>query len=272
MNRIFAFFCLLLLLSALTSGCKTKFEKLRASGDVDLIYNKAFEYYDKKDYYEAQVLFEQIRGNLRGKNELEKVMFSYAYSHYHLDNFLLSSYYFKQFANTFVNSSMREEAEFMSAYSNYRMSPSYRLDQSSTEKAIEGLQNFINSYPLSNRVQECNELIDKCRSKLEEKAFAEGKLYYDLKQYQAATQSFDNLLKDYPETKNDEKVRFIIVKANYELAVNSIVDKQEERFKMALDRCKVFELKYPKSKDKKDVAAIRKEIEKKLKTINGHQN
>ena len=42
----------------------------------------------------------------------------------------------------------------------YLDSPDFTLDQDNTYKAIESLQLFINMYPKSERVSECNQLID----------------------------------------------------------------------------------------------------------------
>ena len=149
----------------LSSACKSEFEKIRASGDVQLLYEKAVSYYEDGQYQRAQTLFELIINNLRGKVEAEKIYFYYAYTHYHLQKYVLAAYYFKNFTNTFPNSQYREEADFMKGYSNYQLSPSYRLDQSYTQDAINDFQLFVNTYPTSERVNECNRLIDECRAK-----------------------------------------------------------------------------------------------------------
>ena len=265
-NLIFSLFLGIGIL--LTSSCKTGFERIRATGDFDTRYSKAFEYYEGEEYLKAQVLFELIISELRGKVEAEKVYFYYAYTHYHLGQYILASYYFNTFSRTFTNSKFREEADFMAGYSHYELSPSYRLDQSYSQKAIDAFQLFVNTYPTSKRVSECNNLIDEMRKKMEEKAFAEGTLYFDLRQYQSATQSFENLLRDYPETKDAEEVRFMVVKANYLLAQNSIFDKQFERFNKTLKYITSFKSKYPKSKHTKEIKNILKDSNKKLKKIN----
>ena len=198
------------------------------------------EYYEDEEFLKAQNLFELIINNLRGKVEAEKVYFYYSYTHFYLNRFVLASYYFKNFTTTFPNSTYREEAEFMIGYSNYNLSPSYRLDQTYSAKAIEQFQLFVNTYPTSERVAECNKLIDIMRRKMEKKAFAEGELYYDLRQYQAATSSFKNLLKDYPEPPDAERVRFLILKGNYLLAQNSVFIKQTERYNDTLEYYKKF--------------------------------
>ena len=78
----------------------------------------------------------------------------------------------------------------MTAYCYYLDSPDLTLDQASTYKAIENLQLFINLYPKSERVNECNQLIDKLRNKLETKSFLNAKLYFKIGDYKAAIFAF----------------------------------------------------------------------------------
>ena len=150
-------------LTLATLGCKSEFEKIRASGDTDVMFKKAQEYYDQEEYLRAQTLYELIIPAYRGRPELEKVYFNYANTYYKLSKFVLASYYFNNFSSTFPTSKLKEEADFMAAYSNYQMSPSFRLDQTYTIKAIEELQTFTNAHPNSERVKECNRLIDEMR-------------------------------------------------------------------------------------------------------------
>lgn len=262
-NKIF--FLLILGIMMAGTACKSEFEKLRATADSETLYKKAFEYYEKEEYLKSQTLFELVINNLRGKVEAEKVYFYYAYTHFKLRKYILASYYFKNFANTFPNSEYREEADFMTAYSSYQLSPTYRLDQTYTLKAIEGFQIFANTYPNSSRVAECNKLIDGMRRKLEKKAYAQAQLYFDLQQYQSATHSFENMLKDFPDTEQAEKIRYMIVKASYDLATNSIYEKQAERHEEVVKKADLFLSKYSKSSYAREVRSIKKNSRKKIK-------
>ena len=261
-------------MSLLLSACKSEFEKIRSSGDVDRIYTKAMEYYEQEEYQKSQTLFELVISSYRGKKEAEDIYYKYAYTYYHLEQYLLASYYFKNFSNTYGGSSLREEADFMSAFSNYQLSPTFRLDQSYSLEAIEGFQLFVNTYPNSSRVGECNLLIDEMRSKLERKAFEGAKLYFDLREYQAAIQSFDNLLKDFPDTKNAEQIRYMIIRSAYQLAKNSFVDKQLERFQDARDRASEFLARFPDSGYTKEVNSIYNQSIESLNKLDnvGYQN
>lgn len=240
-------------------SCKTEYEKIRTSNDPALILEKANELYKKKDYLKAQSLYDIIIPFYRGKKEAEDLFFQYAYTYYNMDDYILASHYFDNFAKTFTNSSKREDASFMAAYSNYLMSPSFRLDQTYTNKAIAELQLFVNNYPTSDRVPQCNKIIDELRAKLELKAVEQGKLYFKIRNYQAAIVSFKNTLIDFPDTERIEEIYYYIIKSAFLWAENSIYDKKKERFEETIKYYNQFKKRYPRSKYHKD---LRNDIEK----------
>jgi outer membrane protein assembly factor BamD len=258
---------LLALISVSLASCKSEFEKIRTSGDVDRIYAKAMAYYDAEEYQKAQALFEIIISSYRGKREAEDIYFKYAYTYYHLEQFILAAYYFKNFSTTYGTSELREEADFMSAYANYQLSPTYRLDQQYTNEAIEGFQLFVNTYPNSDRVEQCNKLIDAMRAKLEFKAFKAAELYFDLQDYQAAIQSFENVLKDFPDTQNRVEIGYMIIRSSYLLARNSFVEKQKERYTDAVERASEFLERYGDSRYADEVQKMYEQSTDQLKEL-----
>ena len=256
------------------SACKSEFEKIRAIGDPAAMYKRADEYYAKEEYQKAQALYELVISSFRGRPEAEEITFRHAYTYYYTGQYILAAYYFKNFVQTYNLSPKREEADFLAAYSNYQMSPSFRLDQSYSEKAIDGLQLFISTYPQSERVKECNRLIDEMRRKQEVKAMEEGRLYFEMRQYQAAIRTYENLLRDFPETENIENIRYQITRAAFLLASNSFVEKQETRYREALAYADEFVARFPNSRYRKEAESMVNDSKKKLKQLSnvGHQN
>lgn len=251
----------------LAGACKSEFERVRVSGNPELVLKKAFEYFEKGEYQRSQTLFDLVLNTIRGREDSEKAYFQYAYTYYHLQQYVLAAYYFKNFSNTFTNSPFREEAAYMSAYANYLLSPTYRLDQTNTRQAIDEFQLFANLFPKSPRVAECNKLIDELRRKLEQKAFAEGELYYDLRQYQSSVISFDNLLRDYPESPDAERVRFLIAKSSFLLSENSVLEKKLDRYTETVTRCNDFIEKYPSSKYAREVKQMLRDAESQIRAL-----
>ncbi len=250
-----------------TTSCKTEFERLRETADLSTLLTKAGEYYDAKEYQKAQTLYESVLGSIRGKAESEQSYFNYADTHYKLGRYSLAAFYFKDFAGKFRNSSLKEEADFLSASANYKLSPSYRLDQTFSQKAIADFELFVNTYPQSERVAECNKLIDQMRDKMQKKAYAEGELYFDLRNYESAVTSFENLLKDFPESADAEKVRFMVIKSLYLYANNSVLTKQPERFSRVVDKMDAYRKKYPKSRFDKELREIVNTTNKRIKEL-----
>ncbi len=233
-------------------SCKSKYEKLKASNDNAKKYAEAIKLYNKKEYSKALGLFDPLVTRYRGQEQAEDLYYYYAYTNYKLKDYTSARYHFKTFADTYPSSARAEECRFMSAYCYYLDSPIFSLDQENTTKAIESLQLFINLYPKSDRVAEASKLIQNLRDKLEEKAYANSKLYLTIGDYQAAVISFGNTLRDYPDTKYAEEIEFLTIRAQYMYSEHSQYYTQEQRYKLTISYADQFMEKYPNSKFLRD--------------------
>ncbi len=257
-NKGLAVLSLFILFTVVFTGCKSRFEKLRASTDVAKKYQEAIRLYNKKDYSKALVLFDDLVQRYRGRSESEDLYYYYAYTNYKLKDYLSARYHFKTFADTYPSSPKAEECRFLAAYCFYLDSPNYSLDQDNTYKAIESLQLFINLYPKSERVVEASKLIADLREKLERKSFENAKLFLDIGDYQAATIAFRNSAKDFPDTEFAEEMEYLTIQAQYLYAKNSLETKQEERYNEAIEEYGRFVERYPKSTYAKEADDLKK--------------
>jgi len=240
-------------------SCKSKYEKLRTSNDNAKKYSEAIKLYNKKEYSKALGLFDPLVTRYRGQEQAEDLYYYYAYTNYKLRDYTSARYHFKTFADTYPSSPRAEECRFMSAYCYYLDSPIFSLDQDNTNKAIESLQYFINLYPKSDRVPEASKLIQNLRDKLEEKSYANSKLYLTIGDWQAAVISFGNTLRDYPDTKYAEELDFLTIRAQYQYAEHSREDHQVDRYNQDIAYAQQFIDKYPNSKYLKDAKDYLKE-------------
>lgn len=257
----------ILLLTFLFSSC-SKFQKLMKSTDMEAKYEAAVKYYDKKDFFHALQLFEELISVYRGTTKAESSYYYYAYCTYHVDDFTLAAYHFNNFVQSYPNSKHAEEMQYMYAYCFYLDSPVSSLDQTSTQEAIDKFQLFINKYPSSSRVEEANRMIDELRFKLEEKEFSNAKLYFRTQHYKSAVVAFANLLKDYPASRYKEESYFLSFKSAYYYALNSIESKQEERLRGAKEEYLKLVDNFPKSRYLREAEAIYGSVESKLAAIN----
>lgn len=253
-NRLF--FIVLIFLASTIFSCKSSFEKVRTSNDPEKILIEANKFYDEEKYMNAQILYEIILPFYKGKKEADDLFYKFAYTYYHLKDYMVAAHYFRSYASSFINSPKREECLYMTAYSEYLMSPNKKLEQSQTLKAIEDFQIFVNTFPNSDKVEKCNQLIDEMRLKMEEKEYSQGELYYNLGKYVSAIVAFENMLKEFPETKKEEEVRLMILKSSYNYAKNSIYEKRIERYEDTITKYNSFIKRYPESKEKSKAEKI----------------
>lgn len=242
-----AFGIKLMLLLVLFASCKTKYRKIQDSTDLGYKYEKAKEFYNNGDYAKALPLLEELLTAWRGTPKAQDVYYFYAYTQYNLGYYQLASFHFKNYASTYTSSKNAEECQFMYAYCLYLDSPNYSLDQSSTKRAIDAFQLYINKYPESERVAKANEIMDKLRDKLEEKSFNTAILFHNMQDFRAAAVCFENTLSEFPDIEKREEISFLIVESYFKLAENSILSKKKERYEKAIEFYKTFKEDFPES-------------------------
>lgn len=71
--------------------------------------------------------------------------------------------------------------------------------------------------------------------------------------YRAAGVSFATLLENFPESSNADEYKLQSVKAYYQFAEASVMDKKAERFTDVVTKCQEFLDRFPDSKYKADV-------------------
>ena len=140
-------------------------------------------------------------------------------------------------------------------------SPEPRLDQTESYHAIQELQIFLEYYPNSSYKEECNAMIYSLQDKLAEKELESVKLYYNLgtylgNNYQSCILTAQNGLKNYPYSKLREEFSIYIVRARYQLALNSIEERLIVRYRETQDECYNFKNEFPASSYNKEVTKI----------------
>ncbi len=228
------------------------FQKVVKSTDYEFKVKKAKEYYDKKDYGRSSQLYQELVNIYRGTNRADQIYYYLAKSFYGLKDYTLASHYFRLLIKEFPRSSYGEESQFMIGYCLYLDSPNPRLDQKTTQEAIDAFQLFLNIFPTSTRVTEANQYLDELKDKLVYKSYLSGKLYYDLQDYRAAVISLTNSLKEYPGSKYREELMFYLLKSKYLLGVNSVEEKKRDRLNNVIDEYYTFVDEFPKSKYRKE--------------------
>lgn len=221
-----------LLIVALFSSCN-EYQKALKSEDVAVKFEIATKLYDEGKYSNAISIIEQIAPSYRGKPQAEKLFYMFSKSYYNTKQYFQAAYQFESFISGYPKSEKIEEAAFLGAKCYYEQSPVYSLDQTDTFKAIEKLQEFIDTYPNSTYLPEANKTLRELNDKIEKKVFENAKQYNTISEHKAAMVALDNFVSDYPGTPYKEDALFYKYDSAYQLAINSVFDKMEERLNIA---------------------------------------
>jgi len=137
----------------------------------------------------------------------------------------------------------------------------YNLDQESTIAAINELQEFLNTYPGSERSKNISKLVDELSYKLEFKAYENARQYYKMAEYKAADIAFENVLEDYPSTKLRPQIFNYMMRSKERLATLSSYDLKSDRIENAISFTKQVEREFHNSDNSKDAVKISESLE-----------
>ena len=258
-----------------------EYNKVLKSTDYEYKYEAAKSYFGKGQNTKAAAILEELITILKGTDKAEESLYMLGMTYYNQGDFITASHYFSTYYNTYPRGTYTEQARFYSGKALFLDTPEPRLDQSSTYKAIQELQMFMEYFPASNRHQEAQQMIFDLQDKLVMKDYMAARLYYDLgsytgnssysttgSNYLACIVTAQNALKDYPYTKLREDISILLLRAKYDMAKESVEEKKEERMRDAIDEYYAFKNEFPESKYIKEVENIYKDAKKYVKEIN----
>ena len=258
-----------------------EYNKVLKSTDYEYKYEAAKSYFGKGQNTKAAAILEELITILKGTDKAEESIYMLGMTYYNQGDFITASHYFSTYYNTYPRGTYTEQARFYSGKALFLDTPEPRLDQSSTYKAIQELQMFMEYFPASNRHQEAQQMIFDLQDKLVMKDYMAARLYYDLgsytgnssysttgNNYLACIVTAQNALKDYPYTKLREDISILLLRAKYDMAKESVEEKKEERMRDAIDEYYAFKNEFPESKYIKEVENIYKDAKKYVKEIN----
>jgi outer membrane protein assembly factor BamD len=242
---------LLMMMTVLLSSCG-EYNKILKSTDYELKYSYA------KQYSKSATLLDELVTIFKGTAYAEESLYLLAQSYYGQKDYQTASQYFETYYTTYPKGEFTELSRFYSGYGLYLDSPDPRLDQSQTYKAIEQLQLYLEYYPQSERAEEAQNIMFELQEKLAYKELMATRLYFNLGTYmgnnfQSCVITAQNALKNYPYSKYREEFMFLIIRAKYELALVSVEEKLQGRYRDVVDEYYNYMNEYPEGNYVKQV-------------------
>lgn len=265
--RIRAVILSLLVISAFAS-CKSQYQLLLESNDVDAKYAEAFRLFEAKKYSKAAELFESLSIVTSGLPIDDTVQFYWAYSNYLYKDFTTAEGNFEKFIDAYPLSPFHETAKFYRLDCLYRSTYRYTLDQKPTYRAISAISQFVIENPSSKYADRCLEMNDDLKGRLEEKAYQGAFLYYHMEDYKAAHYALKNVLKENADNRFREDILYYTAMSAYKYALNSVAAKQRERYLVFVDDYFNVVSEYPDSAHRRALDPLYKRVQKILERNN----
>jgi outer membrane protein assembly factor BamD len=240
----------------LFSACG-EYSKLLKSTDYEVKYSYAKKYFNAKQYTKSATLLEELVTLFKGTSHAEESLYLLAQSYYGQKDYQTASQYFNTYYTTYPKGEYVELARYYSGYGLYLDSPDPRLDQMQTYKAIEELQLYMEYYPQSERAADAQHIMFELQEKLALKELMATRLYYNLgsylglgvgNNYLSSIITAQNALKNYPFSKYREDFIYLMLQSKYELALASINEKLQGRYRDVVDEYYNYKNEYPEGK------------------------
>lgn len=259
----------LLLLAVALSSCGD-YNKVLKSTDYQYKYEAAKSYYLDGKNTKATTVLNDVITILKGSDKAEESLYMLGMAYYNNKEWLDASTTFKKYAKTYPQGEFAELAAFTSLKALYNDTPEPRLDQTSTYQAISDIQLFCEMYPRSVYKEEAQDMLFKLQDRLVEKELFSAKLYYNLgnymgNNYQSCVITAQNAMRDFPYTSRREELSMLVLRAKYQMAVQSVPEKQTDRYRDAVDEYYAFKNEFPESNNMKEAEHIFEQSSKRIK-------
>ena len=235
------------------SGCKSYYESLFRTQDLDERFRGAMYYYGNGKYRKAAALFESMIFLSQGTDKEDSVQFYNGMSNYRYGDYITAEQNFNKFLEVFPRSAMAEEAKFLRIKCLYEGTYRWELDQVPTQKAMATIAEFMYDNPQSEYYDVCKAMMDEFNERLDRKAYEGAKLYYTMKDYKSSHYALRNVLRDNSENRYREEILYYTAMSSYKYAFNSIREKQKERYMTFIDDYYNFIGEFPKVDERKEL-------------------
>ena len=251
-------------------SCKSEFDTLLSSNDVDAKYAAAFDYFGKGKYQKASQLFESMSFLTSGTARDDTVQYYWGLSNYRYKDYFTAESNFTKFLENFPESPFAEDALFLRLDCLYRASDRYELDQSNTKTCLAAIQEFERNYPDDEvHLQACALMKADLLGRLDRKAFEGARQYYVMEDYLAAHVALKNVLKDNADNIYREDILYYTAMSSYHYARLSVPAKQKERYLVFVDDYLNFVGEMPDSPYRKELDAMYRRSQRVLGRYSG---
>jgi len=149
---------------------------------------------------QAVPLYEKLLSEFPKPEIAEQAKFRLAKCRMDVGAYELAIPEFKEFVDTYPKSDLVDNAAYLAALCYLKETPRIERDQTKTTEALSELTLLLRKYPTTDVKADVEAAIKEARSRLAEKEYMNGQLYFNLGDYQSARVYYDYVISDYGDT------------------------------------------------------------------------
>ena len=245
------------------AACRSEYEQILESNDIDEKYNAAFNYFNAGKYTRSTQLFESLIMLTNGTERHDTVMFYLGLSNYSYQDYYTAETNFDQYLSFYPQGTFAEQADFLRIDCLYRSTLRYELDQTPTYTAITAMGEYLAEHPVGANADILRHRMEELGERLDRKAFENARLYYKMEDYKASRVAFKNILKEDADNVFREDILYYSAMSSYKFADNSVPAKRKERFLVFQDDYLNFISEYPESAHRKELDSLYEKVKEK---------
>ncbi len=222
---------LFLLLGCAGKGLKT------IEGDPELLYKEGLTRFNKRNYSEALKRFEQLKSSFPDSPPYTVwAELKIGDCHFFQKEYVEAIAAYEEFKKIHPTHEEIPYVLYQIGLAYFNQIFAYDRDQTFTQNALSNFEYLVANYPPSLFTEKTREKIVFCRKRLADHEFYIGNYYYKNEKFKAASGRFQGLIDKFPKMPEEDKTLFLLGKSYLELdqgekateAFNRIVNEYPE--------------------------------------------
>lgn len=194
------------LMMAWGSGCSF-WTKKQTEKTPEIMYDDAMRLLNKKKYLQAAEAFRRFKEDFPLSPLTPMAELRTADALYLDKNYAEAIVHYEEFRKLHPVHAEVPYAIYQVGMCYFQQRLSIDRDQTATEKAVEQFRYLIENFPQNQYVADSKAKMKLCLRQLAEHEFFVGRFYYRKRHYRGALGRFEEILKKYPESGLEEKIR-----------------------------------------------------------------
>lgn len=212
-------FCLCAFTLAACGGRQTT-ELAYVETPVERLYNEGFDQMERRRYTEAAQFFDEVERQHPFSEWARRSMLMAAYANYEARLYSEAISDAERFIALHPGSSSAPYAYYLIAISHYEQIYDVGRDQSTTQLAMEALEQVVRRFPETPYAQDARLKLDMTRDHLAGKEMSVGRWYLRNGYYLAAINRFQTVVREYQTTSHTPEALHRLVESYVALGVD----------------------------------------------------